>query len=79
VDVQFTADNPFDFCVAKTTNSRKYELARTLSKPVVTVSWLRDSAAAGALLPVGGIAPQLDLMVFEIPTPPSLPPACLSS
>jgi hypothetical protein len=46
---------------------------------VVTVSWLRDSAAAGALLPVGGIAPQLDLMVFEIPTPPSLPPACLSS
>ena len=53
MDVQFTADNPFDFCVAKTTNSRKYELARTLSKPVVTVSWLRDSAAAGALLPVG--------------------------
>ena len=48
----FTADKPFDYCVAKTTNSRKYELARTLSKPVVTAEWLRDSAAKGELLPL---------------------------
>lgn len=54
VDVQFTADRPFDFCVAKTTNSRKYELARTRSKPVVTASWLRDSARGGELLPLAG-------------------------
>ena len=48
----FTADKPFDYCVAKTTNSRKYELARTLFKPVVTAEWLRDSAAKGELLPL---------------------------
>ena len=52
VDMFFTADKPFDYCVAKTTNSRKYELARTLFKPVVTAEWLRDSAAKGELLPL---------------------------
>ena len=52
VDSKFAADKPFDYCIAKTTNSRKYELARALSKPVVTSAWLRDSATAGELLPL---------------------------
>lgn len=51
VDNEFTAERPFDYCVAKTTASRKYELARTLGKPIVTMAWLRDSASSGALLP----------------------------
>ena len=51
-DPDFTATSPFDYCVTKTTNSPKYDLAVKLFKPVVTFAWLRDSAEAGELLPV---------------------------
>lgn len=60
VDVHFTADKAFDYCVAKTTNSRKYELARTLGKPIVTATWLRDSAREGELLPLHPSGPSGD-------------------
>ena len=54
VNLSFSKDDPFDFCVAKTVNSPKYLLARARGVPAATPAWLRDSAAAGAFLPLDG-------------------------
>ena len=54
VNLSFSKDDPFDFCVAKTVNSPKYLLARALGVPTATPEWLRDSAAEGEFLPLDG-------------------------
>ena len=54
VNLSFSKDDPFDFCVAKTVESPKYLLARARGVPAATPAWLRDSAAAGAFLPLDG-------------------------
>ena len=40
----------FDVCVAKTTTSMKYDEARQMRKPIVTLDWLRASAKARRLI-----------------------------
>ena len=54
VNLSFSKDDHFDFCVAKTVNSPKYLLARARGVPAATPAWLRDSAAAHAFLPLEG-------------------------
>ena len=55
VNLSFSKDDPFDFCVAKTVNSPKYLLARARGVPTATPAWLRDSAAEGEFLPLEGL------------------------
>jgi topoisomerase (DNA) II binding protein 1 len=54
VNLSFSKDDPFDFCVAKTVNSPKYLLARARGVPAATPAWLRDSVAAGAFIKLDG-------------------------